>query len=59
MTFLRGATLLILPLLVLTFMVAPAAAQSGNAGAVRGTVTDPSGAVVPNASVRISNEISG
>jgi hypothetical protein len=58
MTFLRGATLLILPLLVLTFMVAPAAAQSGNAGAVRGTVTDPSGAVIPGATVHLDNQVS-
>ncbi len=31
----------------------------GNAGTVRGTVTDPSGAVIPGATIRISNAISG
>lgn len=37
-----------------------ASAQSGgNATAVTGTVTDPSGAVVPNATVEIHNPVSG
>jgi hypothetical protein len=58
-----GAKLLILPLLALALITVSAAvsasAQSGNAGAVRGTVTDPSGAVIPGATVHISNEISG
>jgi len=36
-----------------------ASAQSGNAGAVRGTVTDPSGAVIPGATVHLANSISG
>ena len=49
MTFYRGATFRILPLLVLISAALSASPQSGNAGAVRGTVTDPSGAVVPNA----------
>ena len=34
-------------------------AQSGNAGSVRGTVTDPSGAVIPGATIHISNAVSG
>jgi hypothetical protein len=34
-------------------------AQSGNAGAVHGTVTDPSGAVVPGATVALENARSG
>jgi hypothetical protein len=55
----RGRTLRILPLLALAFMAVSAAAQSGNAGAVRGTVTDPSGAVIPGATVHMSNELSG
>jgi len=58
MTFHRGATLLILPLLGLAAMTVAAHAQSGNAGAVRGTVTDPSGAVIPNATVHLANEVS-
>jgi hypothetical protein len=36
-----------------------AVAQTGNAGAVRGTVTDPSGAVVPGATIRLVDPISG
>jgi hypothetical protein len=35
------------------------AAQGGNAGSVQGTVTDPSGAVIPNAAVRLFNDRSG
>lgn len=35
------------------------AAQGGNAGTVQGTVTDPTGAVIPNATVRLSNDRSG
>ena len=35
------------------------AAQGGNAGVVRGSVTDPSGAVIPGASLRISSSLSG
>lgn len=31
----------------------------GNAGAVRGTVTDPSGAVIPGATVHLTNAVSG
>jgi len=34
-------------------------AQSGNAGAVHGTVTDPTGAVIPGASIRLANSVSG
>ncbi len=36
-----------------------ASAQGGNAGPVRGTVTDPSGAVIPNATIRRTNQVSG
>ena len=35
------------------------AAQAGNAGSVRGSVTDPTGAVIPNAAVHLSSQISG
>ncbi len=55
----RGATRRILPLLTLAFAAFSASAQSGNAGAVRGAVTDPSGAVIPNASVHLSDKVSG
>jgi len=34
------------------------AQSTGNAGSIRGTVTDPSGAVVPNATVEIDNPVS-
>src|SRR5208337_800720 len=36
-----------------------ASAQGGNSGAIEGTVKDPSGAIVPNAKVEISNPVSG
>ena len=58
MTNHRGAMLLIFPLLVLTFAALSAAAQSGSAGTVRGTVTDPTGAVVPGATVHLANPVS-
>ncbi|MGP8253974.1 MAG: carboxypeptidase regulatory-like domain-containing protein [Terracidiphilus sp.] len=58
MQFPRGAMLRILPFLVLGLAALCAQAQSGNAGAIRGTVTDPSGAVIPNATVHLSNEVS-
>jgi hypothetical protein len=35
------------------------AAQGGNAGSIRGTVTDPSGAVIPGATVHLTNTVSG
>ncbi len=34
-------------------------AQTANTGAVSGTITDPSGAVVANASVKVTNEATG
>jgi hypothetical protein len=55
----RGAILRILPALVLFFAALSAPAQSGNAGAVRGTVTDPTGAVIPGATVHLTNVSSG
>jgi hypothetical protein len=56
----RGTLLHILPVaFVLLFASLFASAQSGNAGPVRGTVTDSTGAVVPNATVHLSNEVSG
>ncbi len=54
----RGSILHILPV-VLLFFASLAATAQGNAGAVRGTVTDPSGAVIPNATVHLTNSVSG
>ena len=59
MPFHRGSIFRILPTLALFFAALSAVAQSGNAGAVRGTVTDPSGAVIPGATVHLSNASSG
>jgi hypothetical protein len=59
MPFIRGAILRILPFVAVLFAALSVPAQSGNAGAVHGTVTDPTGAVVPNATVHLSNELSG
>jgi Carboxypeptidase regulatory-like domain len=58
MSFNRDTIHRILPVLVLILAALTANAQSGNAGAIRGTVTDPSGAVVPNATVHLANEVS-
>jgi hypothetical protein len=59
MPFHRGGLLRILSLFVLALAAVYASAQGGNAGSVHGTVTDPSGAVIPNATVRLTNEVSG
>ncbi|MGO9795955.1 MAG: carboxypeptidase regulatory-like domain-containing protein [Terracidiphilus sp.] len=59
MTFPASATLRILLLIALAFAALSASAQSGNAGAVRGAVTDPSGAVIPSATVHLTNQVSG
>jgi Carboxypeptidase regulatory-like domain/TonB-dependent Receptor Plug Domain len=58
MPFNRGTISRILPTLVLIFAALSASAQSGNAGAIRGTVTDPSGAVIPRATVHLTNGVS-
>ncbi len=55
----RGTFFCFLPCLVLFVAALSAPGQSGNAGAVRGTVTDPSGAVIPNVSVYLANDVSG
>ncbi len=59
MSFTRGPILRILLLTALFFAALSASAQSGNAGSVHGTVTDPSGAVIPNATVHLTNDVSG
>ncbi len=53
----RGTIFCILASLVL-FSVALGSHAQGNAGIVHGTVTDPSGAVIPNATVHLTNEVS-
>jgi hypothetical protein len=59
MTFDRSALARLFPLLVLVLSLAVARAQTGSAGAVHGTVTDPTSAVVPGATVRLRNAGSG
>jgi hypothetical protein len=57
---LRAAPYFILLVLALTVSCTPAHAQSlGSAGTVSGVVTDPNGAVVPNATVTIANPVTG
>ena len=59
MPFHRGTILGILSVAVLLLATVSAPAQSGNAGAIRGTVTDPTGAVIPGATVHLTNTASG
>ncbi len=59
MPFHRGVKLQILFILALVWMTVSASAQSGSAGTVHGTVTDPSGAVIPGATVHLVNDVSG
>ena len=59
MSFNRDTIFRILPILVFILAALPASSQSGNAGSVRGTLTDPSGAVVPNVAVHLVNDVSG
>jgi len=59
MPFHRGTILSIFSLSVVLLGALTAPAQGGNAGAIRGTVTDPSGALIPGATVHLSNPTSG
>jgi hypothetical protein len=59
MPFNSGKTFRIFTLLAMALATVHAPAQGGNAGAIRGTVTDPSGAVIPNATVHLTNPRSG
>jgi hypothetical protein len=59
MRFDCNAIIRFLSFVVLIFAALGAHAQSGNAGAVRGSVTDPSSAVVPGATVTLENARSG
>jgi len=58
MIFFRRARAILLLCLLITFAYR-AGAQSGNSGKISGTVTDPSGAVVPGATITIHNPVSG
>ncbi len=58
MRFYRGAMLRILPLLALVVLAFPAEARDAGSGAVHGMVTDPTGAVIPGATVRLVNSLS-
>jgi len=59
MPFRNGLIFSITLTLVLSFAPFQASAEGSDAGAVRGIVTDPSGAVIPNATVHLTNEVSG
>jgi hypothetical protein len=60
MPFRIGNFIRILPLAAfLLSAVLSHAAQGGNAGSVRGSVTDSSGAVIPGATVHLTNAVSG
>ncbi len=55
----HGARFCILALLaVIVSPIVMMGAQSGNAGMIRGTVTDPTGAVIPGALVHLTNAVS-
>jgi Carboxypeptidase regulatory-like domain len=45
--------------ILLACTVAPLAGQIGGTGTVKGTVTDPTGAVIPNANVTAANTATG
>ena len=51
--------LCLIPLLFLGLMLQPAAAQTGGEGGIQGTVTDSTGAVIPNATVTAKNVDTG
>jgi hypothetical protein len=59
MPFFRGTFFRIFPLILLYTAAMASFAQGGNAGTIRGTVTDPTGAVIPNATVHLTNPRSG
>lgn len=58
MTLCRSAIARLFPLFALVLSLAAVQAQTGNAGTIQGTVTDPSGAVIPGATVHLKNAAS-
>jgi hypothetical protein len=59
MAFPRSVMLRILPLLVLSLLALSLNAEGDSSGAMHGVVSDPTGAVVPGATVRLTNGVSG
>ncbi|MEP6913657.1 MAG: TonB-dependent receptor, partial [bacterium] len=58
----RIARTIIMSLLVSTSffcLASPSYSQGTNLGAIRGTVTDPNGAIIPNASVQVTDQTTG
>ncbi len=55
---LRRSLLILLAASFLAFTIPPALAQTGGEGAIEGTITDPTGAVIPNATVTATNQAS-
>ncbi|MGC9223690.1 MAG: carboxypeptidase regulatory-like domain-containing protein [Terracidiphilus sp.] len=59
MAFSRSAMLRMFPFLALFLLAVSLNAEGDSAGAMRGVVSDPTGAVVPGATVRLTNRING
>jgi hypothetical protein len=59
MSLLRGTLIRFIPGYFLFMAALALQAQGGNAGTIHGKVTDLSGAVVPNATIHLSNQVSG
>ncbi len=55
----RDTVFRILPVFALMCAALAWSAQGGSAGVIRGTVTDPSGAVIPGATIHLTNPASG
>jgi hypothetical protein len=55
----RGCVIAVLVTMLAAWQVVPASAQSLTSGDLAGTITDPSGAVLPNASGTLKNNENG